>query len=514
MEILDHLQFLGFREDRFLAGMKARIALGVPNFQMDYRVEIDQQEMSFRLQFQRTGIDGSYYLARYDAILWKPFEFMHGNIAGIDTAELEERMRLTDWGRIPDGRLPEDISLVERIRRICDDLQIIQSQSTDGWATSHQLRLKYWSGTPFDSLELDYLRRQFQKRKSFTAQLPDIHTCYHIHFRLWDERCRLLESLAHLGVNLETMVDRMLMTHYPEPFTLSDDQRKEEGILRLTIPLVWKHSLGGYAIDNYEAAMVAYEPIAHGIYCGIDTAALEAQMAVVDWDNEACHYTEDEEDPMFVPEIEAIISALHYELPKDPDGALVSIKLQTKYWPGSPDFSNVMETAARDYLDTRPAIKDTFPFQIHVTEAYNLLCGRAICFEWDGLWQRLDPAPENTSGHRVTDIRSYSRHELETLIGTLPIPSGEYGRVRDGLLHGDIVSVALLSGSNIKIIADPENRDLKFYDTAMEPMDASLFLPTSPRLAQEDKQQAGVELKPRTGIDKRVKHKKWKKGGP
>lgn len=472
--IFEQLKLLGVSDEKFSKSLEARMAIGLPSFHLDYRTEIDGHSMRFRLYFQRTGMDRSYFLQKYDAILMQPIRVADDTIAGVNSIELEERMKRIDWATTAENPFL-GIMVRSHYRTICDDLQKIKSATTLGWAIDQQLRLKYWSDTPFESPELEQLKMEFQTRKTFTSTLPTIEHCYHIYFRLWEVRCQLLERLAHLGFDLEAYVDRKLRSHHPGNFELEIHGCKEEGVVTYTIPVVWDPEIERYSIENFTASLVRYQPILHGVYAEVDTEELEQKMAAVDWDNEFAHYTEGEEDPRFIPEIEEIVSILQYQLTKDPDGKKTAAQLQAKYWPGSPDFEGMMSSEAWDYIKEQPIVKSQFGNDIHTSEAYNLLCGRSIAASWDaeGIWLRLDFDLITNAGHPKVQFVSYSKQELETILRVYPIPTGEIDRICEGMLHGDIVSTRLLTGPQIRLAADPKNKTIKFFTEDLTAMDLS-----------------------------------------
>lgn len=464
--ILETLKYLGFQGQGLEKEVVRYIKLGHPQFTISHRLTVDGEQMFFTLFFERTNAKMGLELRRYDAVLFAPSNIVHMVIGDIDTRHLERRMEAVNWNSPPDeGRV------IEFIHRICDDLIRLKEQSSHGNYVQKMLRFKFWWGTPYEGEEIKkFPEHQKLLSKSFINELPDVDTCYKLHFKLSDTRNFLLSSLRDIGVNQVVLVDRKLKNRYPEDFNLEYSSEYEEGVVQYNIPVHWNGKTKTYTLQNYEASLSLYKPIEHSTFNGINTAELERQMVLIDWQDEASHYRLVDDEPQFTEAIDNIVTALQYDLPVHPEGKQISDRLQARYWSASPDFAGIMDNSAWDYLNATIKSKAIFPPDVHTASAMHLLCGRAVCLKWgdpridnSATWLRIATSSANQGWGEVKTLPGFNFMEVERLLDHLPAGQQEKIRSRDELLFGMRSSITLLSGQTLEIETVPEKGTFHFF---------------------------------------------------
>lgn len=124
----------------------------------------------------------TYHINDYVATLI-PFESIkHGTFRGIDSGELEERMKSVDWNAEQDhyqrdSESYNDFQFVPEIERIVSDLQYGLATDTKGARVAAHLEAKYWPESPdFNGMmgqeAWDYLHSLPRKTRHFPAHIP------------------------------------------------------------------------------------------------------------------------------------------------------------------------------------------------------------------------------------------------------------------------------------------------------------------------------------------------------
>jgi len=106
---------------------------------------------------------------------------------------------------------------------------------------------------------------------------------------------------------------------------------------------------------------------------------------------------------------------------------------------------------------------------VNVTQAYNLLMGRAI--QKEKSWIQLDLNDKDTSGHhRIKEFNSSYGYDLEKAVQQLPLKELskiEADKLKDALQQGNRQSITLIKNGNehrLYIEANPQFKSLNIYD--------------------------------------------------
>ncbi|MEZ2442806.1 hypothetical protein AB6805_13875 [Chitinophaga sp. RCC_12] len=131
----------------------------------------------------------TYHVNDYGAILMPYEAIKHGTFMGIDSSELEQRMKAVDWNAEQDHyqKDPEskdDFQFVPEIEQIVTDLQYDLTTDSRGAHVASQLEAKYWVESPdFSGImrqeAWDYLHSQIQKIGYFPESIS-AQTAYNL----------------------------------------------------------------------------------------------------------------------------------------------------------------------------------------------------------------------------------------------------------------------------------------------------------------------------------------------
>lgn len=170
--LTERLTELGFHKTNMDIYLDGCYGLDViPYFQRD---RIGDDEMSYELQI-KPDKQGIYQPEKYTATLLSTHPILHGMYAGIDTWELEQRMKQTDWKNFTQW----NVSDTHNSKIINDVFQLLTSDSRYGKDIARRLELRYWLHTPMEQ-KVNILSHigDYQKKFDFelSGGLTDITT--------------------------------------------------------------------------------------------------------------------------------------------------------------------------------------------------------------------------------------------------------------------------------------------------------------------------------------------------
>lgn len=142
-QLAGELERLGFTNPYMKRYLRA--CNGMDEIPYNQRMRYNDDEMSWQVHV-RKDTDGLYHPADYTAILLKTHPVPHGRFAGIDTRELEERMKGTDWQRFAYGTAVLD----RKASEIIDDIFTLLRTGGAAKDIASRLELRYWLHTPVE----------------------------------------------------------------------------------------------------------------------------------------------------------------------------------------------------------------------------------------------------------------------------------------------------------------------------------------------------------------------------
>lgn len=155
--LVEQLESLGFKNSGYL--LLKRISFKPNHFTLSYGMDKGKDKLSFQLFFEKDGTQNSYALMYYDASLQKETALIDITINGINSANIEKSMAEIDWKTAFDFNTNKSLNFEEKIswekeqkiENIIDGLSALE-KSEDGKAISTGLKLKYWTGIPYQEL--------------------------------------------------------------------------------------------------------------------------------------------------------------------------------------------------------------------------------------------------------------------------------------------------------------------------------------------------------------------------
>jgi hypothetical protein len=486
-ELLDYLATLGFKGEELSLQVHEQQERSLPNFRVQLNHNHGEELMIYDLHFRRDAQFNSYRLEEYEATHRMPVKIAQQVINGIDTEQLSLAMNEIDWLRYFDkGRPSLNLLQLARVDDIMDKLlQLEANDHANGWEVQKKLQYKYWPEHAYDKSVL-YFRNELEHTRTFMPHedgMCNANLAYYIVSGRLDalyEKLSTVELDKYSGRDLYIELERQLSRN-PDGFELKFYHNDSEAYSEIIVTIA--KTGNDYSSDNYNASVIAYPDIAHGIYNGIDSAILEEMMREIDWhnDNQLYIFHEDAE-PEFKPRV-ADIQEQMYRLSLDKAGSEIEDLLQLKYWADADFFEGVIKQTAWDHLNELPKKEQEFPLEMNAQMAVNLLKGRCVLsipiseIKDDNLeWMKLDIAHKNDEGkYPVIRIAGFNKSDMEQQLSLLPIVE-PFHEIRNSLLKGDRVAATLNEGRAIYIQADPEGKTLNVYTERMKQIPVNLRL--------------------------------------
>lgn len=484
-ELISYLDELKFKGERFEADIQKNIKEGMPHFSVRYKRDYGREQMLYELHFSKDHQFDAYRLEGYKARYRKPVKIDHQSINGIDTAELEDRMKDIDWYAHFEkaDNTPRDI---KEAKIMSDLLELDNNHNQEGIKIQELLQFKYFPDRYFDG-RLKELQSQYDQSREFTVTengLCNPHLAYHIISGRLDDLYEKLQPAGleqYLGMNVYSKLETILSGN-PNAFELKCFRNEPDGYAEYIVPVTKIDD--DYLADTYTVSLIPYPPIEHGIYNGIDTGELEAMMRKIDWHNDReLFMLHEDREPEFLPQV-AIIQEQMYRLSQDMAEGDIADKLQLKYWADANFFEDMVQQTAWDYLDSLTKRVQAFPLSNNAKAAFNLLCGRAVLDMplYNSVpeiidWKKLDLSQKDTeNNYPILPAGSFSKSELENVLNLLPIDGMNFYDIRNGLIRGDLLSVGLNDGRKVILQANPEQKTIDVYAPDMRPIYTNLRL--------------------------------------
>ncbi len=155
---------------------------GLEEIPFFHRRKIGDDQISYLLTIKSDKETGLYYPLGYEATLLQTHPIAHGHFNGIDTRQLEQRLKEVNWNDYePRSNLQDDT-----ISRIIEDVDTLAaSQDKQARDISRRLQLRYWLHTPVEQeRNVAQYKSNYQKYCYFPLNngFADINTreAYHL----------------------------------------------------------------------------------------------------------------------------------------------------------------------------------------------------------------------------------------------------------------------------------------------------------------------------------------------
>lgn len=484
-QLLNYLNSLGFYGHTFKEEILHHINSYESNFFVDHRIDFGEEAMLFRLKFERDQQFDAYRLVKYKATHRDALSIDHKTINGVDTAKLEQYMKIEDWpayfSKNGDSRLREQDKA--SIQKTIDNLNKLSSgHNFDGLKIQQELMFKYWPDSVAsipDGNELKYLYLQSRDFHAGEFGCCNANLAFYIVSGKFDE---LVERLSRMeleefpGLDIHPTLERLLSRN-PDKLDLTFSHRQPEGIAdyRITAQNVGNN----FVPDFYQVSFTPLPELKHGIYNGVDSVSLEQIMQGIDWaKDQSLVIIRDDQEPDFAPQVTDVLLQLQ-QLATDAIGADVAHELQLKYWAETDMFNDWIFDSAWDYFRGLPQRNAEFPISTSAFAAYNLLAGRAVIEDFVFLleekssqWIKMDF--ERSGPERFVKIDGYSTESFESTLGLLPLSNLNYYQIQNTLKRGGIAKATLKNDHQVLLEASPEDRTIKIYTPDRQPILANL----------------------------------------
>ena len=465
-QLIAELKQAGFNYLILGAELNWRMTLGLPAFALKHRKAFGKDTVDYEIHFRRINAEGEYRIDHYEAVYNMVLEIQHTDTNGINTFQLEDRMAAIDW-----RTLPRDPSTEAEVRDVIGLLwQLRDSDNINGFAIQQALCLKYWTGTPYDNLELQQHRKTYQTSRKFGNSEGELFNAFLCYYELSGTRQGIKDIFRRRGFNCDGQIDDHLARN-SEFFEIHTYNACAEGLMHYRVP-VRRLGYEEFLLPEYTATLVRMPYLESYTIQDVDTSGLEARMSAIDWSDPESYFIQPENGRhVYNSEVTTIKQLLLDVLPKDPVGSTISCQLQAKYWIASPDFYNLVAPPVFEYLQTLPYSSYDFPIDTHTKAASNLLCGRAVNIgvgqqseTSEDVWWKLEAKDRDPTRLFLLPFSSLSKGQLELLIRHIPASESELAALTSRLLEGDRAEVRLHTGKSIWAEVDAEGHTLKLTD--------------------------------------------------
>ncbi|MEZ2442805.1 hypothetical protein AB6805_13870 [Chitinophaga sp. RCC_12] len=486
-KLIAYLDSLEFKGSKLEKDLRKNMALSLPSFKIDHRMEYGAETMFFELNFKKDHQKGGYRLSSYKATHRTEVFIDHQEINGINTADLDERMAGWKWDlyfKDPDKLLNEQgkIFMKETFEQLH---KITEEDNHIGAGIQQKLMFKHWPKQYVDQQIYQQLLPIYEHNREFSVSefgCCNAHLAYHILSGRLDD---LYEKIRETGIDQYPGVDlyRLLeqeLSQNPEQFQIQKYHNTWQYQAEFILPVASKENW--YHIDTYKAILTPLPEIAHANIKGIDTCELEESMRAVAWhrDRELFEFSNDGE-PVFLDYINNIQRQMNI-LYDDPAGAVIADQLSLKYWIDATFFEDLIRPQAWDYLDSLPKRMMEFPVSVDAKVACNLLLGKSVAEKFllseaatPGNWVRLKlDKLEDPGTYHYIHTTGPTAEQIDKLLVMLPMIKWKHNHAVNELQKGELIQGSTISGKKILIEVDPESKSLNFYSNKMEPIPVNI----------------------------------------
>lgn len=467
-ELLEQLEKLGFPKS-MEEKLHGQIAKRLADFSVHHTEEFREEKMEFNLYFHQDMEKNTVQLLACDAFHCDPVPIEDVTVNGVNTSQLEEKMKMVDWELYFDDALPDSL-VKDYARSVLDDLwKLSFNDDKNGGDLQKKLEYKYFPQSQW-SMEAERLSYVFQSytKKYYSFDDWNIHLCY---MEMSGRYSNLLDALSQIRLQeVYTGYTEQLRSEIMEgkkEFDIRVSYDRPDGLAEINIPI--RQTDDAYGIDMYTVEYTPLPEIKHGVYNNVDTKLLEEQMRQINWrDDGALFIFREDEEPKIKSE-PALVSEQLFHLSKDLVGADIADLLQLKYFIGVTFFEDNIHQTAWDTLEELPKRTVAFNASTPVREALSLIAGRTVFMgnrdvlsdnnDW---WIRYI-FDENQKYNHTEIVKDYPVRALEQQLKML-MPTTFLPNVKKQLLFGETAETRSHAGNQIFVRADPKNKTLRVFD--------------------------------------------------
>lgn len=500
-ELINYLASLGFEGEK----LRREIVQGYEDFQagftVHHRIPFGEELMRYELQFVYDRQFMAYRLRSFKATHRLPISIEHKIINGIDTGQLEEKMKDVDW----DDQIDKAIvgSETEEYRHVVSDLiQLTAEPNFDGEHIQSQLIFKYYSESNWDDAAKD-LQENYERSKTYSAGEFGICNAALAYHDVSGQLDSIYESVRQSGIEEYPGVDlySLVSTYLSKPveeFEIEFSQVEQEGIIDFGIPV--HKSDGEWYAETIQVSFTQYPEIYHGIYNGVDSSALEEQMKNVDWEKDKLYIFLENDEVALLPFAKDIKDKV-FLLKEVEEAKTISDYLQLRYWSGSFMEMFTQEDTLKAFGDWTK-VRCDFPIDIKCRSIYNLMAGRAIKVTnlsgrslGDNTWLKINPdILDDNNDATLEKIKGLSENQLQDLLDMVPLQSDNDQPIRSSLMEGNPVDVRLKNGKQILVSVDSTAENLLLSTKEGKPIPVNFHFDPDWK-PMEIKQQDSITIK-------------------
>ncbi|RFM34423.1 hypothetical protein [Chitinophaga silvisoli] len=170
---LEQLDKLGLQAAR--SPLDKAVQEGRTQFAISFHAKQGKDDMIVYLTFHLLPDLKTIDLTHYEVLIKLPIVLAHGEIGGIDTAALEQKISEIDWS----APVQDTDSACAARLALAVQLYELEQAGQEGYSLSKKLQVKYFTGTPFavsiaGDFRLKSLSKNYYPSQSFQNHFPSL----------------------------------------------------------------------------------------------------------------------------------------------------------------------------------------------------------------------------------------------------------------------------------------------------------------------------------------------------
>jgi len=372
--LINYLSQLGFRGEQFQRNLVAKINAGGRSFRIDHAIRIDQRIMFYDLSFVLDRQFESYRLSAYTATLRQPVIINYIMAEDIDTGSLEKEMAGIDWENYFEDPANAPLAIAEAANKITDQLAALSEKfGEQGTQIKELLLYQYWPRRIFQQFTSQpLLPQQFESSRGFAAGANEMASAELAFYYVSGIIDKVLEQLKTNGLydlsreQLKSQVEKQMLSA-PGCFSIKCSTGNPDYFAAFEV--LFHQREEDYQAEEYSITLTPLPEIKHGVYNGVDTAALEKTMQAINWNyNSDVSIPDQSGHPVLLPDPAQVLRLLE-QLQTDVKGKDIAGLLNLKYWSNDGLMSSLITGEARQLLEQQPSREFRFPIEINVHTA-------------------------------------------------------------------------------------------------------------------------------------------------
>gem|GEM_PF-486433 len=214
-ELKDELKELGFSE-RIIPAINFYINRSECRFQVQENERSQEEKIRYLLSYQKNPNTDTYFLKGYEATLQLHPNIPDTTINGVNTKELDARMKSIDWSIEHHAeslvydyiKTQEGHEFLDKIHMVLKDINELYQADGLGKEAAEKLMYKHWYGEPWEpnTLSLEHLKLDYQWSKIVSINESKLQAKSETYQQLKDVALKHLEQVNKQSITNQSFV--------------------------------------------------------------------------------------------------------------------------------------------------------------------------------------------------------------------------------------------------------------------------------------------------------------------